>query len=87
MKKIIISLVVSVFTLIGCQEKGWSEEDKNTFLKDCIAFTNGSEGEGKICKCGLEKIMKKYPNLREAEEAMQNMNEKEIMLLLEDCLD
>lgn len=47
---------------------GWAENDKTTFLKECIASFDESQGAlaNKICPCVLEKMEKEYTSYNEA---------------------
>lgn len=86
MKKIIFCILSSAL-VISCKEKTWSESDQQIFIKDCIQASNGAENSKEICECGLKKAMENFATKKEAERAIKKMNEKEIMLMYEDCLD
>ena len=47
---------------------GWSEQDKNSSLKECLASFDETQGDlaNNICPCVLEKMEKKYASLNEA---------------------
>jgi len=59
-----IVLCVFALSLFSCRG-GWSNEDKDSFHKDCMeSMTSklGSADKAKtVCDCRLEKIMQKYP--------------------------
>ncbi|MBU3024053.1 hypothetical protein [Zobellia galactanivorans] len=79
--------VLLLFVILGisCQEtKGWSEDDKNGFLKGCIGANNGKVSEEKaneLCSCILDKMMENYPTMIES----QKMGVEDIKALAETC--
>lgn len=86
MKKIIFCILGLVF-ITSCKEESWKDSEQQKFIKDCIQASNGAEGSKEICECGLQKAMENFKTKKEAEQAIQKMSEKEIMLMYEDCLD
>jgi hypothetical protein len=56
-------------TNVNTGNTGWAENDKNRFLKGCIASfdENQSELANKICPCVLEKMEKEFASYSEAD--------------------
>lgn len=85
MKKYTI-IIIATLALGACKtaESTWSQQDKDTFMKDCTAVDNSAEIKDR-CECSLHIMMKKYPNLEEAQKATQRMDMKELEQLFSDC--
>ncbi len=79
-------MIILVTSLYACSSGGWSEQDKKEFIKDCLASTQEIENAEKICDCGLQKSMELYRSKAQAEQAVQNMSQNEILKLYEDCV-
>lgn len=72
MKQIILISFLSLLA-IACQNKKaikWPQEEIKAFKESCIENAKGGIGEEKAvkyCDCMLEKVMKKYPDINDAE--------------------
>lgn len=81
MKKLSTILLAIIF-LTSCA-KGWSIDDQNTYMENCMQFSNDQK---EICECGLKKAMETYKTKQEAEEAIKNMNQEEVEEFFADCM-
>lgn len=87
MKKIISIAILSLLVTACNQGKKavkWPQAEKDAFKESC--FENAKEGIGEekaviYCDCMLEKIMKKYPDVNDAEK----MSMGETMEMAKDC--
>lgn len=85
MKQIIFVLLLNTLTLACSQKKDikWSAKDQKDFTESCIENAKSGIGEEnaiKYCDCMMEKMMKKYPDINDAEkismgETMELANE------------
>lgn len=82
MKKIIYTLILTILFFTSCA-KGWSIEDQNTYMENCMQFSNDQE---EICECGLKKAMETYKTMQEAEKAIKNMSQEEVETFFADCM-
>ncbi len=53
---------------IGCA-KGWSNEEKNRFINDCLEI----EGNSEVCECVLICLEKNYQNYQSALKSIPNI--------------
>ena len=73
MKSPVIYLLLSL-VFISCAKgpkKSWPEKDRADFMESCIANAKSGIGEEKAkkyCACMLEKIMVRYPDIKDAED-------------------
>lgn len=68
MKKIL--LLPALILVLGSCKNTWNEEAKDSWLKSCKSDSQrwfGKEASADVyCKCVLDKLEKKYPNLNDA---------------------
>ena len=76
MKSGLIILALTVLT--GCNEgKGWSEGNKQAFIKSCITDNRSAVGEKQVneyCDCMQKKVQEKYPDYRDADKLTMSQN-------------
>ncbi|MBK5272796.1 MAG: hypothetical protein JJE22_17490 [Bacteroidia bacterium] len=80
MKKLLIFFFAS-FLFAACNNNGgmgggWSESDQNKFLNDCVAQSGNSAQAKQICSCVLEKLQKKYPSARDADQGTAELGQQ-----------
>ena len=86
MKSIAIYLLLT-FMIISCGEgsnKSWKAKDQTEFMENCIEKARIGIGETlakKNCGCMLDKIMKRYPDINDAE----NISRGETVELAKEC--
>jgi hypothetical protein len=87
MKQIILIALLGSLTLACSQKKKalkWPQQEIKAFRESCFENAKngiGEEGALKYCECMLEKIMKKYPDVYDAEKITMG----ETMELAKDC--
>jgi hypothetical protein len=87
MKQIIFILLLSTLTMACSQKKKdikWSAKDQKDFTESCIENAKSGIGEEKAikyCDCMKEKMMKKYPDINDAEKISMG----ETMELAKEC--
>mgnify|MGYP001353228586 CR=1 FL=1 len=68
MNKYFIILIIYMMCTSGCT-KGWSNEEKNKFINDCLEI----EGNPEVCDCVLNCLEKKYQDYQSALKSVPNM--------------
>lgn len=67
----LVLIVVASLLIYSCgQSKGWSKENKEKFIKGCVNSSKRAVSEEKaneICNCLLNKMMEKYPTMKESQ--------------------
>ncbi len=76
-------LFASLLFLFSACDSRWPDEEKKLFRESCLedAHDRGlSEYQAQdVCDCRLERLMKKYPDVKDALENMQSIvNDPEI---------
>jgi hypothetical protein len=87
MKKLFLFLAVPVaLVLYSCGGEKWTQEDKDKFVKECVAQAEpGMEKEQKLmCDCMLSKVVAKFPSYAKAE---ATMTDAEIETVASECAD
>jgi hypothetical protein len=67
----IVSVLFAACT--GSARKKWSPQEQETFIKTCVANVTesmGLEEANFYCECMMEKVEKKYPDARDADEKL-----------------
>ncbi|MGI9527072.1 MAG: hypothetical protein ACR2MS_08195 [Weeksellaceae bacterium] len=83
--KYLIVLSFALLALTSCKT-GWSVEDQQQYINDCMAMAAGVENAEAICDCGLQKAMDSYESKEQAERAIQKMTEEELQKLFAECM-
>ena len=61
MKKLVY---IAIFlSAVGCEQSPWSEDEKNSFMKDCMEETQ----EENYCRCYMNNVMEEYPQAEDSE--------------------
>mgnify|MGYP001195210263 CR=1 FL=1 len=68
MNKNFIMLIICVMCASGCA-KGWSNEEKNKFINDCLE----TEGTPEVCDCVLNCLEKNYQNYQSVLESIPSI--------------
>ena len=70
--------IIAVVLLIGCNaDKGWSEGNKQAFIKSCIADNRTAIGDDKVnayCACMQQKVQNRYPDYHDADKLTMSQN-------------
>jgi hypothetical protein len=63
---------------MGCNaDQGWTEGNKQAFIKSCLAENKAAIGEEKVnayCACMQQKVQNRYPNYRDADKLTMSQN-------------
>lgn len=69
-----IILLVALLSISSCKNT-WSQEDKDNYMNTCLEGVNGQPSPEKAkayCSCMLDKLVKRYPNVNDMMEHMQD---------------
>ncbi|MXV37198.1 hypothetical protein GO491_00695 [Flavobacteriaceae bacterium Ap0902] len=83
--KYLIVLSLTLLALTSCKT-GWSVEEQQQYINDCMAMAGSVENAEAICDCGLQQAMDRYETKEEAEKAVQAMTEEELQALFAECM-
>lgn len=77
---------VAWLLLLAACAGGWTEEDKENYIKRCHSTAGGmfasTEQTDKYCRCNLDSVMKYYPTIPEV---TINKDSAAVRRALEDC--
>jgi len=71
-------IILALALLAGCNDqKGWSEGNKQSFIKSCITDNRSAIGEKQVnqyCDCMQKKVQERYPDYRDADKLTMSQN-------------
>lgn len=75
-KAVITVVIFTAVVLVSCHNT-WTEDDKNSFHQACMddaaTWSPSNEASRMYCDCVLGKIVKRYPNVNDALEHIEQL--------------